>query len=228
MRKTWRSIPYKPSHVFGLTKEPLLESCLCRIDWWEEFEDRSGYDLREKREKPGIYGEFILHFETLKQIIIKNPIFTVMEIGVHRTNNTYKSSTIAILEALSRKKNSTFYLGIDLEEKHFLEQQYDNCLTIKTSSDNQYKIRKTLEERDISQLDLLLIDGDHSIEMMINDWKYADLLREGGLVIFHDVSFHPGPKLIYQCIDEKLFEKTAIEIPGDWGFALCRRRYLNE
>jgi glycosyltransferase involved in cell wall biosynthesis len=43
------------------------------------------------------------------------------------------------------------------------------------------------------QIDLLMIDGDHTYEGVKSDYEmYAPLVRPGGLVAFHDVLPHPG------------------------------------
>lgn len=44
-----------------------------------------------------------------------------------------------------------------------------------------------------AEIDLLMIDGDHTYEGVKQDYlMYAPLVREGGLVVFHDVLPHPG------------------------------------
>ena len=41
----------------------------------------------------------------------------------------------------------------------------------------------------LHQVDLLFIDGDHTYEGVKMDWEmYSPLVREGGLVVFHDVA----------------------------------------
>lgn len=44
-----------------------------------------------------------------------------------------------------------------------------------------------------AEIDLLMIDGDHTYEGVKADYEmYSPLVREGGLVVFHDVLPHPG------------------------------------
>jgi predicted O-methyltransferase YrrM len=41
-------------------------------------------------------------------------------------------------------------------------------------------------------LDVLVIDGDHTREGVKKDWDmYSPLVREGGLIAFHDICYHP-------------------------------------
>src|SRR5580692_6299979 len=45
------------------------------------------------------------------------------------------------------------------------------------------------------KIDLLFIDGDHSYAGVKQDWEmYSPLVRDGGLVVFHDVAsnYNPG------------------------------------
>ena len=40
----------------------------------------------------------------------------------------------------------------------------------------------------------------------MNDWRYADLLSEHGVVIAHDTNFHPGDIALCEAVDERLFD----------------------
>ncbi len=51
------------------------------------------------------------------------------------------------------------------------------------------RVRKVLDGRAI---DLLFIDGDHTYQGVRQDYEmYSTLVREGGLIAFHDVARHP-------------------------------------
>jgi predicted O-methyltransferase YrrM len=42
------------------------------------------------------------------------------------------------------------------------------------------------------KIDFLMIDGDHTYEGVKKDWElYSPLVREGGVIAFHDICFHP-------------------------------------
>lgn len=46
---------------------------------------------------------------------------------------------------------------------------------------------------EVGAVDILFIDGDHSYDGVRQDYfGYRDLVRPGGLVIFHDILHHPG------------------------------------
>jgi len=42
------------------------------------------------------------------------------------------------------------------------------------------------------EIDFLFIDGDHRYTMVKKDWKlYAPLVKKNGLIVLHDILFHP-------------------------------------
>ena len=55
------------------------------------------------------------------------------------------------------------------------------------------------------EIDLLFIDGDHTYKGVKKDWEmYSPLVREGGIIAFHDVCFH---KYMPTCEVEKLWKE---------------------
>ena len=142
----------------------------------------------------------------------------IVEIGVSR--NGPKSFTNTIL---NNKPDDTIYLGIDINDKSNLNDNDKNIYTIQTNSFNQSVVREYMDKINLKQISLLFIDGDHSVNAVINDWKYSDLLSDNGIVIFHDSNYHPGPSLFLNCIDPKLFrvEKYFSEIIDDYGMAVA-------
>ena len=58
------------------------------------------------------------------------------------------------------------------------------------SSATRYALTEILAGR---KIDLLMIDGDHSYMGVRQDYQmYGELVRDGGLIAFHDVLSHPG------------------------------------
>jgi len=54
-------------------------------------------------------------------------------------------------------------------------------------------------------VDLLLIDGDHTFPGVSKDWSmYSPLVKDGGLVVFHDICHHPR---VPSCQVDKLWNK---------------------
>jgi len=144
----------------------------------------------------------------------------IVEIGVSRNGPRSFTNTI-----LKNKPDDTIYLGIDINDKSYLNDSNKNIYTIQTNSSNQSVVREYMNKINLKKISLLFIDGDHSVNAVINDWKYSDLLSDNGIVIFHDSNYHPGPRIFLECIDPKLFriEKYFDNIIDDYGMAIAYR-----
>jgi hypothetical protein len=146
----------------------------------------------------------------------------IVEIGIARSQE--HSSTYHLLK---QKPEDTIYVGIDLNSMciNFLEQwNFPNTFTINTNSSNYEEITDKLKQLNIDNIDLLIIDGWHSINQCYNDFKFAHLLRKGGFVLMHDTNYHPGPKVLIECIDENIFEtKKYFENEIDWGVGTAKK-----
>lgn len=144
--------------------------------------------------------------------------YAIVEIGVNR--NGKNSFTWAMLE---NKPKDVIYLGIDLEDKSDINDKQKNIYTIKSNSFDQETVRKYMKEIGLDKISILFIDGNHSINAVINDWKYTDLLAEDGVVIFHDTNYHPGPRIFMETIDDKFYkiEKYFTNSPGDCGMGVA-------
>jgi predicted O-methyltransferase YrrM len=74
------------------------------------------------------------------------------------------------------------------------------------------------------KFDFIFIDGWHSINQVLRDWEYTNLLSDNGVVGFHDVSCHPGPKAFINALDATKWEILKNCCPKDWGVAFARKR----
>lgn len=141
---------------------------------------------------------------TVAEVVKKlgNSCSCIVEIGVHR--NESRSMTNILMD--NRPIGST-YLGIDLDDKGYLNNYDKKVYTVKCNSHDQKTIRNKLRSIGIDKIDLLMIDGWHSVNTCVNDWSYTDLLSDHGVVILHDTNAHPGSVALYHAVDEQLFEK---------------------
>ena len=151
--------------------------------------------------------------EALDDILRKVNVKNVIEIGVARNNA--RSFTTQLLYA---KKG--IYCGIDIEDKTFLNDSLNRVYTIRANSHDQSTIRSYLNTIGLKKCSVLFIDGWHSVDTVINDWKYTDLLDDNGVVIFHDTNYHPGPHLIIEAIDRSMYRVVKYCDGGfDWGIS---------
>ena len=141
---------------------------------------------------------------------------TFVEIGVSR--NKDKSSTKVILDNLK----DGIYLGIDIEDKSHLNS--DRIHTIKCNSLNHKLVYDKMDEVGISSIDLLLIDGWHSINQVLSDWEYSSRLSKSGVVCFHDTTAHPGPKKFLNHLNADKWNVKVNMCEEDYGFGFCYRK----
>jgi len=88
------------------------------------------------------------------------------------------------------------------------------------------------------ELDVLLIDGDHSRAGVINDIEYARQLRPGGLLLLHDIAPESRPsgcndmswpgddvKRVYEelCVVQAAQGWTHEELPGKYGMGVLKK-----
>lgn len=74
-------------------------------------------------------------------------------------------------------------------------ERYPNCHFIRGDSHSDstkqrvFDILNSGNPSEIELLDFLFIDGDHSYEGVKQDFEmYSELVREGGLIVFHDIN----------------------------------------
>ena len=76
----------------------------------------------------------------------------------------------------------------------------------------------------MDKLSILFIDGWHSLNAVINDWQYVDMLSDNGIVVFHDTNYHPGPTIFVEAIDGKMFRvEKYFESQDDYGVSVAYR-----
>ena len=192
-----------PSNINGLSYLPSFKNESDNdIDWpWFVVSNKISTEISDANK------------EALDDIIRKVNVKNVIEIGIARNNA--RSFTTQLLYA---KKG--IYCGIDIEDKTFLNDSLNRVYTIRANSHDQSTIRSYLNTIGLEKCSVLFIDGWHSVNTVINDWKYTDLLDDNGVVIFHDTNYHPGPHLIIEAIDRSMYRVVMYCDGGfDWGIS---------
>jgi hypothetical protein len=138
----------------------------------------------------------------LDKLLSKKEKITIVEIGVNR--NSYNESSTSIL--LDNKRDCDIYVGIDIEDKTQLNNSSKNIFTIKNKSEKIEENLIKMKEFGVNKIDLLFIDGWHSLNQVYREWDYTSILSEDGIVGFHDTNGHTGPYFILQSIDTTIFD----------------------
>jgi hypothetical protein len=148
---------------------------------------------------------------------------SIVEIGVHR--NGSRSITQILMD---HKPLDCKYLGIDIENKSYLDNPLKNIATIKANSHDKVRVRQKLHHLGIKTIDLLMIDGWHSVYTCVNDWGYTDMLSPYGAVVLHDTNTHPGCIALFNAVDDRLFDKVRYCTErNDMGISVFWHKNLN-
>lgn len=158
----------------------------------------------------------------LLKAIQKKEKLVIVEIGVNR--NGYEVSSTSIF--LKYKRNDDIYIGIDIVDKSSLNDNSKNIFTICSPSQNTDLIYSKLKEFGVEEIDILMIDGYHSINQVYFEWEnYTNLLSSMGIVIMHDTNSHPGPYFLLNSIDTTQYDvyKYLSDVV-DWGIGVAVRK----
>lgn len=157
----------------------------------------------------------------MRQVVgqLGSNLSAALEIGVNRNGDRSMSRII-----MDSRPQGSYYLGIDIEDKSYLDDPDNNTWTIRCSSDDRPAVMGKLQERGVEKLDLIMIDGWHSVNMCVNDWHYTELLSDHGIVILHDTNSHPGCVALFDAVDENLWIKERFCTNSDFGIATFKRR----
>ena len=121
----------------------------------------------------------------------------------------------------------TVYVGVDINDKSNLDNTDQNIFTLKTSSSNTEEIWDFIQSKGVTQIDLLFIDGWHSINQCLAEWEFTRWLAPSGVVMWHDTTTHPGPYLFVKHLDRAqwhVIENACAADAQDFGMGVAWRR----
>ena len=153
---------------------------------------------------------------------VKDQTKVIVEIGVSRVtyNQTYDQTSTSIF--LRHKNPETIYLGIDIDDKTFLQGLERNVFTLQSKSEYYERVKAKLDALRITQIDFLFVDGWHSINQVIDELWYVDFMKPGGVIGFHDTNYHPGPSRIIKNLNPDIFEvRQYCQQQDDWGIGFA-------
>jgi hypothetical protein len=155
-----------------------------------------------------------------KFLEVRDHCKAILEIGVFR--NGSKSSTNVFL---NNKLSDTTYIGIDIQDKSFLNNSQQKIFTIKNDSSNYIENIEKIKSFGVTELDFIFIDGWHSINQVMKDWEYTNILSNLGIIGFHDTNIHPGPITFLNALnnDNWIVEKFCTQ-KMDYGISFVASR----
>jgi hypothetical protein len=144
----------------------------------------------------------------------------IVEIGVSR-NNFENTSTYILTKY---KTPETIYLGIDIDDKSFLDHKFPNTHTLISKSEYYQRVLEKFRELEITEIDFLFIDGWHSINQVIDELLWVEMVKPGGYIVYHDTNVHPGPSKIVDLFRPDMFSvEKCCESPLDWGISFVKK-----
>lgn len=149
----------------------------------------------------------------------KDNVESILEIGIGRNQD---GSFAHIF--FKNKNEDTKYIGIDIEDRSWLVDCGENIFTIEGDSSNYDENVEIFKMMGVEKFDFIFIDGWHSINQVLRDWEYTNLLADGGIVGFHDVTCHPGPYYFINSLDENKWNVEKNCCPGDWGIGFACKK----
>ena len=154
---------------------------------------------------------------------VKNQTKVIVEIGVLKNNfNQYFDQTSTSV-FFKHKNPDTIYLGIDVNDKSFLQSWERNVFILQSKSEDYERVKAQLDALRITQIDFLFIDNWHSINQVIDELWYIDFMKPGGIIGFHDTNYHPGPSRIIKSFNPDIFEVIQYcKQEDDWGIGFAK------
>lgn len=150
---------------------------------------------------------------------VRDNATAILEIGISR--NGADSFTQVFLK---NKRPETIYVGIDIDDKSYLNDKTNNIHTIKDSSSNVLSNINFCQSVGVKTFDFIFIDGWHSINQVLIDWEYTRWLSSNGIVGFHDTTGHPGPSRFVRALNRNKWIVEENCCPNDYGIGFATKR----
>jgi hypothetical protein len=160
----------------------------------------------------------------LEEQFLKHNVKSILEIGVCKPFNGTNSSYHVFKKI---KSPLCFYFGVDILDKKFINDSENKIHFIQSDSSNLDLVMNTINESGIHEIDFLMIDGWHSGNQLLKDWRFTQFLSPDGVVALHDTNYHYYPKELINNINKDKFTVTSCcHMPGDWGISFIKRRFI--
>jgi len=176
------------------------------------------------------------HYSTIFKYLSENKCRNIMEIGTYTGENA--------VQMIKACRSDVHYYGFDLFEgitpqlvgTEFSHPSTPDMDTVKKYIESMVSAEVTLFSgntnttlksvvKDLPSMDMIFVDGGHSIETIRNDWKHISKLMKDNTVVFFDDYFPEMPFIGCQFLIDEI-DKTKYEVevlpefddyPKSWG-----------
>ncbi|MHA1949598.1 MAG: class I SAM-dependent methyltransferase [Candidatus Thorarchaeota archaeon] len=140
----------------------------------------------------------------------------ILEIGIGRKERLVNTSTFTFL---GYKALTTRYFGIDAKPRDYIRD-------ITTNVEVELALSKDVFKKWAWDIDLLHIDGGHSLKDTLADWQFSKFVKPYGIIVIHDIKAHPGPIELVKAIDRDIYTVHDLfkDDPKDFGMAVVYKK----
>jgi hypothetical protein len=145
---------------------------------------------------------------------------SVLEFGAWKDG--FRSLTRIVLES---KSAETKYFGVSDVDVSHINNGVD-AFAIQRDLNSYGDIVGVASSNGVASFDVIIFETQSSINQMLEFWTYTSLLAPGGLIVVHDVHYHPGPKTLIENLDPNKFnvEVRCTDKIMDYGIAFITRK----
>jgi hypothetical protein len=145
---------------------------------------------------------------------------SVLEFGAWKDG--FRSLTRIVLES---KSAETKYFGVSDVDVSHINNGVD-AFAIQRDLNSYGDIVGVASSEGVTSFDVIIFETQTSINQKLEYWTYTSLLAPGGLIVVHDVHYHPGPKTL---IENLATDKFDVDIRCtdkimDYGIAFITRK----
>jgi len=185
-------------------------------------------DVADMLRSHSIPATFYLVVGNIEDLQLKPEIYEDMEVGSHAGGSLYiyaglcaPGAQITIVDDCTRGPEiveSARFVMSALRKQGFQVRLID-CDSLYGDT-----IRKVQERVSTRRIDLLHLDADHRFACVLSDLgTYGAMVREGGVVLLHDIADTPGPRAIYEAMAAIMPAQRWCYQPGR-GIGMLRMR----
>jgi len=153
----------------------------------------------------------ITELSPLLSLLKKRKLRTVVEIGTSKGGMLYalckiaQPDSIIISIDLPGGPFGGGYTLKDIKKFRRYKKKKQKIYFLRKDSHKQATKKELMKKLNGRKIDFLMIDGDHSYTGVRKDWQlYSPLVKQNGLVAFHDILFHPK---VPKCKVEKFWKE---------------------